>query len=98
MASPLRTVSPGERAPRRRSPKSVSAAASSGTTRDLLVQLRARVATAIDDPATPARDLAALTRRMQEIVRDIDALDAREKQEATRGAEVEDAEFDASTV
>ena len=98
MASPLRTVSPGERAPRRRAPKSVAAAASSGTTRDLLVQLRARVATAIDDPDTPARDLAALTRRMQEIVRDIDALDAREKQDATRGAEVEDAEFDASTV
>ena len=94
----LRTVAPGERPPRRRSPRSVATAASSGTTRDLLVQLRARVATAIDDPATPARDLAALTRRMQEIVRDIDALDAREKQEATSGAEVEDGEFDASTV
>jgi hypothetical protein len=44
----------------------------------LLVALRSRVASAIDDPETPARDLASLTRRMQEVCRDIAAIDAEE--------------------
>lgn len=100
MAPRLRTVTPGERAPRRRAAvKTVSAAASRGTQRELLVALRARIATTIDDPNTPARDLAALSRRMQEIVRDIEALDAREREEGSDGgASIPDEPFDAASL
>ena len=42
-------------------PLTVTDAASIGTHKDLLVAMRARVATAVQDPNTPARDLAALT-------------------------------------
>jgi hypothetical protein len=55
---------------------SVKTAAGSGVRRDLLVALRARIAADIDSPNTPPRDLAALSRRLLEIVKDIDALDA----------------------
>jgi hypothetical protein len=57
----------------------VKAAAETGTRRDLLVALRARIAADIDNKNTPPRDLAALSRRLLEIARDIDALDAAEK-------------------
>ena len=57
-------------------PLTVRAAADSGVRRDLLVALRARIAVDIDNPNTPARDLAALSRRLLEIVKDIEALDA----------------------
>lgn len=98
MAPRLRTVAPGERATRRRAVKTVSDAASRGTPRELLVALRARIATTIDNPNTPARDLAALSRRMQEIVRDIEALDAREREEGSDGGSVPDEPFDAASV
>ena len=55
---------------------SVKAAADSGMRRELLVALRARIATDIDNPNTPARDLASLSRRLLEIVKEIEALDA----------------------
>jgi len=60
----------------------VAEAASSGTPRELLTALRGRIAAAIDDPETPARDLASLTRRMQEVCRDIAAIDAEEFEKA----------------
>lgn len=98
MASRLRTVRPGETAPPR-APKTVSEAASNGTTRELLVAMRARIAKAVEDPNTPARDLAALTKRLVEVVRDIEAIDARaEHEEADRASGVEDGRFDASAV
>lgn len=96
--APLRAVSPGEKAPRRKA-RTVTEAAEQGTTRELLVAMRARIAKAVEDPNTPARDLAALTKRLVEVVRDIEAIDARERQEATeRGSEVSDADFDASAI
>lgn len=79
-------------------PKTVTQAAE-GTTRELLVAMRTRIAKAVEDPNTPARDLAALTKRLMEVVRDIEALDARERQdEMEGGASVEDGAFDASAV
>ena len=90
----LRAVGDGETAPR---PKTVSEAASSGTTRELLVAMRSRIARAVEDPNTPARDLAALTKRLVEVVRDIEAIDAR-AQDAGSAAEVEDGAFDASAI
>jgi hypothetical protein len=76
---------------------SIVEAAEVGSTRDLLVAMRARIAQAVGDADTPARDLAALTKRLVEVVRDIEAIDAREE-EAESHAEVEDGKFEASTV
>jgi hypothetical protein len=72
----LRAVTSTDKGP----PKSVTQAADNGTTRELLVAVRARIATAVEHPSTPARDLAALTKRLVEVVRDIEALDLREQQ------------------
>lgn len=86
----LRAVAPNEK-PVRRTPMTVTKAASEGTTRDLLVAMRARIAKAVEDPNTPARDLAALTKRLVEVVRDIEAIDAREEQESKREASADEA-------
>jgi hypothetical protein len=69
----LRAVRPGE--PGRR-PMTVSQAAKDGTRGDLLVALRIRIAQAVEDLSTPAPALAALSLRLLEIAREIEALDA----------------------
>lgn len=92
----MRPVAPNERA-QKVPPKSVTQAAESGSARELLVAMRARIAKAVEDPNTPARDLAALTKRLIEVVRDIEAIDARDE-DGDDGAEVDDGEFDASAV
>ena len=93
----LRPVAPGETAPPSR-PKTVSEAASGGTTRELLVAMRDRIAVAVEDKNTPARELASLTKRLIEVVRDIEGVDAREQQEATRRADATDQPFNASAI
>jgi hypothetical protein len=65
--------------PRRRKPATVRSAAESGSRRALLTALRARIATGIDNPDTPARDLAALSLRLLDIARELELLDAAEK-------------------
>lgn len=98
MATPrLRPVAPGERAKKATPAKTVTQAAESGSSRELLVAMRARIAKAVEDANTPARDLAALTKRLIEVVRDIEAIDARDE-DGDDGAEVDDGEFDASAV
>lgn len=92
----LRAVSPDEK-PARTKPKTVSEAADTGSTRDLLVAMRTRIAKAVEDPDTPARDLAALTKRLVEVVRDIEAIDARED-EAGNSGEFPDEAFDAAAI
>ena len=94
----LRAVKPGEKPPVSTHAKSVTQAAKSGTTRELLAATRDRIATAVEDPNTMARDLASLTKRLMETVREIDAIDARDDEEAGKGAEVTDAEFDAEAI
>lgn len=99
--SALRVVAPGDPAPAPPpppKPKTVTEAADTGTTRELLVAMRARIATAVEDLNTPARDLAALTKRLVEVVRDIEAIDARDEQEAERGGPVSDEAFDAAAI
>jgi len=95
---PLRAVAPDEKAPAPVAPKTITQAADCGTTRELLVAMRARIAKAVEDANTPARDLAALTKRLVEVVRDIEAIDAREAQEATKRADATDEAFDASAI
>ena len=94
--TPLRAVSSDEKAPPVK-PKTVSEAADTGSTRDLLVAMRTRIAKAVEHPDTPARDLAALTKRLVEVVRDIEAIDAR-TEEAESHAEVSDGKYEASAV
>lgn len=94
----LRVVAPGETSPPPVKPKTVTEAADKGTTRELLVAMRSRIAKAVEDPNTPARDLAALTKRLTEVVRDIEAIDAREDQEAERAGPVSDEAFDAAAL
>lgn len=61
---------------------SVSEAAATGDQRTLLLALRKRTAEAVADPSCPPRDLAALTRRLQEIAKELTALDAAAAKEA----------------
>lgn len=96
--APLRVASEGETAPVV-TPKTITQAAEKGTTRELLVAMRARIASAVENQNTPARDLAALTKRLVEVVRDIEAIDAREEQAGgDQGVPIEDGAFDASAV
>lgn len=90
----LRAVEPGEKRP---VPKSVTEAAKSGTTLELMAAMRDRIAVAVENPNTPARDLAALTKRLAETVREIEAIKAREL-ESGDGPEVSDGAFDAKAI
>jgi hypothetical protein len=69
---PLRAVSPGETAPRRK-PLTVVEAATRGTHEELLDALRVRLATAMEDPIAHPRDLAALSRQVVEISKELHA-------------------------
>ncbi|MEU2106486.1 hypothetical protein [Nocardia sp. NPDC019255] len=77
----LRAVEEGETAtpPKR---KTVTAAAADGDRRELLVALRTRIAKTVEDPNCPARDLAALSRRLLEIAKEIEAIDSTDRDDA----------------
>lgn len=95
--SKLRAVAPGEKAPRKRK-FSITEAADKGNHRDLLVAMRERVAKTVQDPNCPPRDLAALTRRLQEIAREIEAIDARAEEEALEGGPIPDEAWNAEAL
>lgn len=65
-----------------------------------LKAMRLRIARALADPDTPARDLASLSRRQIEIGREIRSLEALARQEAAEGddAPADDEAFDASAI
>lgn len=94
----LHAVGADERPPKSRAPRSIAEAAESGSALDELRLMRMRIARTLDDPNCPPRDLAALSRRQIEIAKEIDAIVARERQDADGRAEVEDGRFDASAV
>lgn len=77
---------------------SVADAAASGDRLKLLVAMRDRVAAAVSDPNCPPRDLASLTRRLQEIAKEIDQLEVLAVSERSVVAESGDERFDASSV
>lgn len=97
MAKTLRVVAPDEK-PEQKPPMTVTVAASDGDRLDLLIAMRERVALAVENKETPARDLAALTRRLMEIAKDIDVLKAAKEREGGASGPVEDEAFDASAV
>jgi hypothetical protein len=57
--------------------------------------MRSRIAKAVQDPNTAARDLAALSRRLIEIAKDIEAIDAREAEEDADAESTADGEWEA---
>ena len=93
----LRSVGVDEKPLPPAKPKTVTEAAKGGSTRELLAATRDRIAVAVEDPNTPARDLAALSKRLMETVREIEAIDAR-MEEAGSDAQVNDGEFNADAV
>lgn len=93
MPPKLRGVGPDEKAPAAPvAPKTVAQAAKSGDKKALLVAMRDRVAKAVSSEECPARDLASLTKRLADIAKEIEALDAREESDQSgRVAELESA-------
>jgi hypothetical protein len=65
---------------------SILEAAEEGDRLEELRAMRRRIAKTLDDPNTPARDLAALSRRQMELGREIEVLEAQVAEEA-RSAE-----------
>lgn len=86
----LRVVEPDEKTQQK---QSVAKAAESGDRRALLVSMRERIARTVSDPDCPPRDLAALTRRLQDISKEIEAMDLRAKREGDSSV-VDDEEWD----
>ncbi|TXG92535.1 hypothetical protein DW322_08790 [Rhodococcus rhodnii] len=94
-AVPADAKPPAKRAPRR---KTVSQAAAGGDRRELLIALRTRVAKAVENAETPARDLASLTRRLQDIAKEIDAIDLAKSEEHSAVANTDDEIWDPEAV
>ncbi|ASR85208.1 terminase small subunit [Mycobacterium phage SirPhilip] len=77
--------------------KSITQAAADKDRYALLVAMQTRVAEAIEDRETPARDLAALTRRSMEIAKEIEAIDLQRQEKGDGKPEVPaDEPFDGS--
>jgi hypothetical protein len=97
-ATNLSVVKPGARKPKAKK-LTVTQAAATGNHRDLLVAMRERIATAVSNPECPPRDLAALTRRLQDIAKEIEAIDLRAKEEGADADDVsEDEEWDSEAL
>ena len=93
----LRAVQPDDPPMAAPKPLALAEAAKSGDHRALLVAMRDRIATAVQNPECPPRDLAALTRRLNEIAKDIRAMDLAAQQEADERVPDDEA-FDAASV
>jgi hypothetical protein len=92
----LRAVEPNEKRPPRA--LTVSQAAATGNHRELLVAMRERIAATVSNPDCPPRDLASLTRRLQDIAKEIEAIDLRAKEEGADAADVAaDEDWDAAS-
>ncbi len=95
--APLRAVTADDAPPPK--PKTIIEAAADGTHLELLTALRERLAVAVQNPTCPPRDLAALTRRLQEIAREIEAINAGgDEDDITAAAETPDATWDGEAI
>ena len=94
----LRAVTPGETAPQRKR-LTVTQAAKAGDHRDLLAALRDRLAETVQNPNVNPVALAALSRQISLISRELSALDAVAGEDpVTVAAATPDEGFDASTL
>lgn len=94
--NPLRAVEPGETAKPQKNLTILEAAEADDRLEEMR-SMRRRIALTLDNENTPARDLAALSRRQLELGKEIDALLAREKEQVERGS-VADGAFDQKAI
>ena len=86
-------VKPGDRpAPRKRLMTIIEAIDAEDRLAELIATHR-RIAKTVQDEATPARDLASLSRRQMEISKEIDALKRQKVEEAEDNAVSDDEEW-----
>ena len=90
---PLRSVSVDEKAEPKRS-ATILEAAEQGSRIEELRAMRRRIARALDDPNTPARDLAALSRRQLEIGREVEAIVISEDEDHSVVVQTDDEAWD----
>jgi len=98
MAAQVRAVDPDERPPARKRTKTITQAARSGTEVELLEALQARVARAVQDKETPARDLAALSKRLMDISRELEAARVKDREAVIHGAVSDDEAWSSEAV
>jgi hypothetical protein len=89
----LRAVKADEK-PAPKTPKTILEAAEQGSRIEELRAMRRRIARAMDDPNTPARDLAALSRRQLEIGKEIEAIVISEDEDHSVVAQTDDEAWD----
>ena len=77
---------------------SVSQAAATGDHRKLLVAMRERIAQTVSNPDCPPRDLAALTRRLQDIAKEIEQIALRAKEEGRDADGISEEAWDAEAL
>ena len=94
----LRVVSPGEKPPAPLKPKSIVQAAEEGSRLELLRALRLRLARAVQDPECPPRDLAALTRRLDDLAKQVEGLELAAQQEDRERVDVDDEDWSAEAL
>jgi hypothetical protein len=94
-AKGLRVVKDGEKG--KRKAHTVASAAAEGDELDLQYAMRDRLATAITGDCPP-RDLAALTRRLEDVMERIKVLEATQVKEARADRNTGDEAFDASAI
>lgn len=95
----LQVVRPGDSPSKRAKKQTVAEAAASGDQLATLVATRDRVAVAITDPKCSPRDLASLTKRLDDIIEKIKTLAGQAQEGADDGDHGEaDNTFDASAI
>ncbi len=93
---PLRVALPGETPPDRPRPKNLKEAVDLSE-RELLVMMRARLASEIDG-GVPPHTLAPLTRQLRELDKEIRLLDAKAEQESDDDRARPDAAWDSTAL
>lgn len=92
----LRAVEPDETKAKR---LTITEAAEQGDDLAMMIALKARIASTLQDPKTPPRDLAALSLRLQGISQEIKTLQSSgDGDDLTEAAHREDAGFSAASV
>lgn len=91
---PLSVVGPDDPPPKKAPKLTVADAAATGDQRALLEAMRDRIARAVTDETCPPRDLAALTKRLDDIAEKLKALELQEAEEAQDGGPTADEAWD----
>jgi hypothetical protein len=89
----LRAVAPDEK-PEPVRPSTILEAAEAGSRLEELRAMRRRIAKALDDVNTPARDLAALSRRQLEIGREVEAIEVTDDEDRSVVVNADDEAWD----